>query len=236
MINEAPSSYSSPGDISDMKEFSFTVPKFYGMLPTNGSIVCTSSSPIIAGVNTKFSSDVKKGWYVNMLSNTTFNETTRKVISISSDEVMTLDAPFNGNYQNSPYFVVAPPTAPWLSDDTAIPLTGTVNTYTTNNAIIGSGTNFSGELTVGTIIKVNNDSQKIVAISNATYLSVGTPWTANNVANTVSRISPNGVSYLNNSYSQFSSFKRFQIKIILQSQSSSSVPLVNDVRALALQL
>ena len=236
MINESPGSYSSPGNPSDMKEFTFTVPKYYGMLPTNGSIVSTNTNPIIAGVNTKFLTDVKKGWYVNMLPNTTFNESTRKVISIASDEVLTLNSPFDGNYQNSPYFVVAPPTTPWLSSDTAIPLQGTVNTYTTNNAVIGSGTNFTGELAVGTILKINSDSQTIVSISNATYLSVGSPWSANNVANTAYRISPNGVSYLNESYSQYSSFKRFQIKIILQSENSSSVPLVNDVRALALQL
>jgi hypothetical protein len=85
-------------------------------------------------------------------------------------------------------------------------------------------------------LQINGDSQAVVSIANSTLLTVGTPWSANNSGVTYSTISPNGVSYLNDNLSQFASFKRFQIKIILQSYSTAMVPLVNDVRALALQL
>jgi len=41
---------------------------------------------------------------------------------------------------------------------------------------------------------------------------------------------------LNETLNLYTTYKRFQIKIILQSNDSSTVPLVDDLRVLALQM
>jgi hypothetical protein len=43
------------------------------------------------------------------------SEQTRKVTSITSNTSLTIDSPFIGNYTNQPYFLVPPPSTPWLS-------------------------------------------------------------------------------------------------------------------------
>jgi hypothetical protein len=194
-----------------------------------------NTSTTVTGSGTQFGTDVKVGWYVNMLANSTFSEITRKVVAIANTTSLTLDNPFYGNYTAQPYFVVAPPTTPWLSANTLTAISGTVSTYTTNNAIVGSGTNFTS-LTPGQIIAINGDEQNIVSITNSTFLTVGTPWNANNSANIASIISPNGLTYLNSNYAQYSTYKQFQIKVILQSNDTSHVPLMKNIRALAMQL
>ena len=55
-----------------MKEFVFTIPEYYGLIPSNGSITVANSSNAVTGVATQFGTDVKVGWYINMLSNSTF--------------------------------------------------------------------------------------------------------------------------------------------------------------------
>jgi hypothetical protein len=324
MLNTSSITYSAPNP-DDVKEFVFTVPKFYGMIPTTGTVTSTSSCTTITGVSasTLFKSELEQGWYINMLGTETNQEVSRKIVTITSDTSMILDGAFNVNYTNQPYFIVPPPTTPWLSTDTTVKLSGLVSTSTLNNTITGfssqfnassaigasddkivitnantyytpgdrvyyyvptantpigtltgntfyyiqqsnttsikltsapggtamdltagSGTethtinttNFTGELTPGAEIKINGDIQAVVSISNGTSLSVGTPWTSTVTANSVYLVSPNGLSYLNKSNSLYTSFKQFQIKIILQSNDSSKVPLIKNLRALALQL
>jgi hypothetical protein len=235
LINTGVGVYSDPSNPNDVKEFTFTIPQYYGPLPTNGTITVANTSTTVTGSGTQFGTDVKVGWYVNMLANSTFSEITRKVVAIANTTSLTLDNPFYGNYTAQPYFVVAPPTTPWLSANTLTAISGTVSTYTTNNAIVGSGTNFTS-LTPGQIIAINGDEQNIVSITNSTFLTVGTPWNANNSANIASIISPNGLTYLNSNYAQYSTYKQFQIKVILQSNDTSHVPLMKNIRALAMQL
>ena len=236
LIYNGTAAYSDPNNPYDMKELTFGVPRYYGMIPTNGTITSTSSCTAVTGVGTKFETDLKVGWFINTLANSSFNETTRKIVNIASNTALTLDQPFTGNHTAEPIFLVTPPTTAWLSTNNQVQLTGTVSTYTTNTTVIGSGTNFTGEILPGSTISINGDSQRVVYVTNSTSLTVQTSWSANNTGANAFVVTPNGVTYLNSSATEYSSFKRFQLKIILQADNSALVPIIDDVRALALQL
>lgn len=167
---------------------------------------------------------------------TLLREQTRKVVSIASNTSLTLESPFIGNYTSNAYYLVPPPTTAWLSTNSVSQLTGTVITYSTNNLIVGSGTSFNSELNPGSIINVANDSQAVVSITNATHLTVGTPWSSNNTGANAYVVNIPGVTYLNETLNLYTTFNQFQIKIILQSNDSSKVPIMDDLRVLALQM
>ena len=236
LINNAPNLYSDPSNPNDFREFSYSVGSYYKMLTTNGTISATSSSNVITGTATFFSTEVKPGWYINMRANSTFNETSRKIVSIASNTSLQLSAPFNGNYSGQPYFIVPPPSTAWLSTNNSTQLTGTVTTSTTNNTITGSGTLFTTQMLPGTSIGIANDSQIVVSVNSNTSITVGKPWSSNNTGANAYSVTAAGVTYLNDSLNLFSTYKQFQIKIILQSNDSSTVPLVDDLRVLALQM
>jgi len=172
--------------------------------------------------------------YVEKL--TDLNEQTRKVISITSNTSLILDAPFVGNYTNQPYFKVPPPSTPWLSESALAQISGTVTANSGTNIVTGSGTNFTDELKVGSILSIADDSQVITGITNSISLSVGVPWSSNVTGANAYSVSPAGVTYLNENLNLYTTFKQFQIKIILQSDDSSKVPIIDDLRVLALQL
>jgi hypothetical protein len=236
LINQNDSFYSDPSNPSNFSEFVYTVPAAFGMIPVVGTITAANSSATVTGSGTSFTTDLSPGWFINVRANTSFNETTRQILSIQSDTQLTLDLPFNGNYTSNVFFLAVPPTTAWLSSNTTTAITGTVSTYTTNNAIIGSGTAFTTELNRGSILLVNNDEQVVVSIANDTFLSVGTPWTSNNSGVSAYSVTPAGLTYLNSNFNLYSTFKRFQIKIVLQSDDTSKVPVLDDLRVLALQL
>jgi hypothetical protein len=331
MFNTGSYAFSTPNNPNDIKEYVFTVPKFYGMIPLSGTITSTSACTTIVGVNTKFTTELEVGWYINMLSTTSNQEISKRVVSIVDDTHLVIDndsaltgvVGFRVNYTAQPYFLVPPPTTPWLSTDTTLKLSGLVSTSITNNTITGlasqfnantqvgnsteaititnantyytvndrvyyyvptgntavggltgntfyyiqasntttikltdvpggsvlnltasaltethsiNSTNFTGELTPGSEIKINGDMQAVVSIANGISLTVGKPWTSA-VTNYPGYVTaPNGLSYLNKSDSLYTSFKQFQIKVILQSNDSSRVPMVKNIRGLALQL
>lgn len=236
MRNLGASLFSAPNNPNDKKEFVFAVPYQYTMLSTTGTVTAANTSANVVGVGTLFGNEIGTGWYVNMAANSTFNETSRKIISIANTTQLTLDAPFNGNYSGQKMYVVPPPTVAWLSTNNSVQLTGTVAANTSTNIITGTGTNFTGQLVPGAIINIANDSQTVISITNSTSLSVGTPWSSVVSGVNAYNVTPNGVTYLNKTNALFSSFKRFQIKIVLMSDDSSRVPQIDDLRALALQL
>lgn len=236
LYNQAYDSYSDPSNPYDFKEFTFRVPSFWGTIALSGTVTSANSSANVTGVGTAFDTELKEGWFLNMEANSTFQETTRRIVSITNSTHLTLDNPFNGNYTTNNYFLVPPPTAPYVSKRTEFALTGTVTVSTTNNSITGSGTNFTGELRPGSIIKVADDSQAIVSITNATYLTVGKPWSTSAAGADAYRVSPIGLTYQNEEGALFSTFKRFQIKIILQADDTARVPYLDDGRATALLL
>lgn len=326
LINKNVDIFCDPSNPGDFKEFTFTVPQYYGMLQTNGTITCTNSSSNVVGTGTAFTTDLKTGWYINMLANSTFNETTRQIVNITNNTVLTLDQPFNGNYTANAFFIVPPPSTPYLSTNTSYQLSGQVNTSSTNNVVTGfyspitanttvvnasgssilisnantyytagdrvfyyvpagntsiggltgnnwyyvqasnttavklaasSGgpaisltgattnpgevhalnkTNFTLEIGAGSTIYINGDSQKVVSVTNAVSLTVERPWANAATLAKAYNVSPAGVTYLNKTLNLYSTYKQFQIKIILQSDDSANIPIINDIRALALQL
>jgi len=236
MINNGASLYSNSNDPTDMREFTYTVPQYYGLLPTNGTITSTSSSTTVTGSGTKFQSELKVGWYVNMLANSTVNETSRKITAIASNTSLTIDTAFTNSWTSQPIFIVTPPTTPYLSSNDSIQLTGTVSVNTTSSTITGSGTNFNTAIKAGNIIYVNGDQQSVVFVTNSTSLVVQKPWSSTVSGANAYLITPAGLTYLNSSNNIYSTFNRFQIKIVLQSNDTSRIPILDNVRGLALQL
>ena len=234
LINSGSRLFSKAGSIGDLKEFVFTVPKYYGMIPLTGRINATGTS--VEGISTAFTTELKPGWYINMLATPTNQEVSRKIIDISDSRTLTLDAAFNINYSNQPYFLVPPPSTPWLSDGSESPLTGTVTVSSSSTTITGNGdTNFTGQLSVGSVIKINGDEQVITNIAGAHSLTVGKNWSSSG-SYPAYLVNPLGVCYFNNALSLYTTFKKFQIKVVLQTNDSSQVPMIKDIRALALQL
>lgn len=242
MRNTGSGLFSNPTNPDDFREFTYTIPYQYPMIPTTGTITVASGNTSVVGANTLFgngtygNAEVFTGWYINMRANSSYGETSRRIVSITDNTHLTIDTSFGAAYTNAQYFIVPPPTTAWLSQNTSTQITGNVTISTTNNAVIGSGTTFTNTFTPGSIISVANDSQIVVSVSNNTYLTVGTPWGASVTGANAYAVSSAGLTYINSSGSRFSSFKKFQIKIVLQSNDSSKVPILDNLRALALQL
>lgn len=236
LLNKSYELYSEPSNPDDFKEFTFVTPTGYGLIPTTGTITSTNTSVIIVGNNTIFDTELEAGWYINMKANTTYGESTRKIVSIANSTQLTLDKPFNTDYTDTSYYLVPPPTTAWSSKDYTLLLNGTVSVSTSDNSIIGVGTSFDTELTNQSILSIDGDRQQVVSIANSTYLTVGQPWatTATNVPYYNAQSS--GLTYFNNDLNIFTHFIRFQIKVILQSDDTSKVPIIDDLRALALML
>jgi hypothetical protein len=239
LINQGASIYSDPSNPNDFKEMNFVMPSAYSAFTTTGTVSANNSSANVYGVGTSFGSQVQVGYWINMAPNTTFTEQSRQVISIVNTTLMILNAPFTvtgTGYTANAYYVVVPPTTAYKSVNNRIQMTGTVTTSTTNNAIIGSGTNFVSQFNPGTILWCANDQQVVVTVTNSTYLTVGAPWTSSVAGANVYTTTPTGVTYLNSNSALYNTFKQFQLKIVLQSDDSSKVPYLDDLRVLALQL
>lgn len=236
MINLSYDLYSDPGNPTDMREFVYSTSEFYPMITRTGTVTCSNTSNTVTGTSTLFDTELKAGWYINMRAGTTTGEQSRKIISITNSTSLELESPFENNYTDELYFLVPPPTTAYLSSNTTTQITGTVSTNTLNNIITGSGTSFTTELNENSIILVNGDQQKVVYIANNTSLAVGKPWSSYVTSANAYNVTPAGVTYLNDNLNLYSTFKRFQVKIILQSNDSSKVPIMDDLRCIALQL
>ena len=234
--NNAYDLFCDPSNPADVRDFTFTVPEFYSMIATTGTTTSTNASAVITGSGTLFGTEVRVGHYINMFPNTTFSDTSRQIIAIANTTELTLESPFLGNYTNQPYYIVPPVTTAWSSINTVTQLTGNVTTSTTNNAITGSGTAFATELQAGSIISINGDQQVVVSIANNTSLNVGTPWTSAVSGANAYHVTPAGLTYINKPNSLYNTFKQFQVKIVLQSNDTSKVPIIDDLRCLAMQL
>ena len=236
MVNLGYNTYSDPTNPNDFSEFIYQTFPYYGLTPTTGTITANSVlANTVTGVNTLFGTDVQIGWWINMAANNTYSEVSRQVVSIQSNTSLILNAPFNANYTNSVYYVVPPLTTAWQAATSSTLLSGNVTVNTASNQIIGNGTTFT-TLLPGQIISINNDEQAITSISNSTVLSVGTPWSSNATGANAYLVSMGGLTYLNNKSALFTNYNRFQLKVILQSNNSATVPLLDDIRALAMQL
>lgn len=252
LLNNGFNLYSNPSNPSDTNAFTYTTYPYYPMQSTNGTITVANTSNTITGYSTKFgqSGDIQVGMWLNMVANSTFSEQSRQVTSITSNTSLTINTPFNGNYTTNAVFIAVPPTTAWASANTITQLAApngmfqntingsaitTVTANTTSNIITGSNSNFTA-LLPGQILGIGGYYQAIVSIANSTQLTVGTPWVSNFTAANGYIVAKNGLTYLNSNNNLFTTFKQFQIKMVLQSNDSSKIPLVNDITAMALQL
>jgi hypothetical protein len=231
LVCDGDSLYSSYGNTKDVKEFKYLVPLGYGAFACNGSITVTSSCTVVTGTSTKFTSQLAVGRYINIKG-----DTARKIVSITSDNQLTISSAFTSNWSANAFYLVPPPTTAWMSTNTQSTIAGTVTANSGTNIITGSGTSFNTIFTPGMIIGLANDEQVIVSVTNATSLTVGTPWSSNVSGAAAYNISPAGISYLNSNNNLFIDYNKFQIKVVLMSDDSARVPLLTDVRAIALQV
>lgn len=250
LLNQGYSLYSSPSDPNDFNNFVYSTYPYYPMLPSNGTITVANTSNTVTGIATQFGSngDIQVGMWINMMANATFSENSRQVTAITNSTSLTINTPFNGNYTTNAVFIVPPPTTAWLSSNLITQLANssgafansggavaTVTANTTSNIITGANTNFTS-LLPGQILSIGGYSQAIVYIANSTQLTVGTPWAANFTGANGYIVSKNGLTYLNSNNNLYTTYKQFQIKVVLQSNDSSKIPLINDLTSLALQL
>jgi hypothetical protein len=123
-------------------------------------------------------------------------------------------------------------------------LTGTIAIANNSNIITGTGTTFDTELTVGDRLKIVSDDyfaiRTVTNITNATSMTVDNGLQAANSAalQYVFLDEGNGgiVEYEDANGSRYIGYKEVALKIVLLSSNPVQVPLLNDVRALCLQL
>jgi hypothetical protein len=212
---------------------------YYYVVFTNSSSVALSATLGGANIDITDTRTTNPGETHTFYHETTvynFNEKTRKIMSIASDTSLVIDSPFIGNYTSNSYYICFPPTTAWASTNYSTNLSGTVSVSTSTNIITGTGTSFTTELSNRSIIKINGDQQQVVSVTNSTSLAVGTVWSSTISGINAYSVGTSGLTYYNNDNSVYNTFKQFQIKIILQSDDTARVPLVDDLRALALQL
>jgi hypothetical protein len=332
MINTSQSLYSSTSNPTDFKEYIFTnvntvpntIPGYVSILGSTGNVTASNTSNTITGLGTYFTSNLSIGVWLNMPANSSFIETPRQVVNIISDTQLQLNAPWNGNYTNQPFNIVAPPTTAYVSSNTLTQVMGLANTSTTNNAVVGYSSSFSANTTgvngssgilitgantyytanqqiyyyvpsgntavpgltgnsfyyvaaasttsitlantiggsaipltpsgsstethyiqstafltqfqPGNIITIGGQPQTVVSVANNTYLTVGSPYVTASVNANVYSQTNQGLTYLNSANALFNTFIQFQIKVILQSNSSALVPTMDSLQALALQM
>jgi hypothetical protein len=146
---------------------------------------------------------------------------------------LTIASPFNGNYTNAAFCLAVPPTTAFNAPSTLLQVNGTVNCTTTNNWITGTGTSFLTDFSPGAIIDLAGDNQVVVQVINSTALIVGTPWSSNANGANVFSLGAGGLSYFNANNNLYTGFTQFQFKICLLTDDSSKVPIIDNLRALA---
>lgn len=238
LLNNSLDFYSDPSNPNDFKEYVFTTSSNYPFISLTGTVTGNTTNTTLTGTNTLFNTELYPGWYVVTTPNdpTITTIESRRIISITNNTSLTLSSNNSVNSTAQTGYLIFPPTTAVMSRQDVTQLSGTVTVSTTNNSIIGSATTFTTDFRPGNIIQVANDSQVIVSISNNTYLTVGTPWSSDVSGANVYFETPLGVTYSSLDGKVYTTFKQFQVKIILKSNDSSKVPIIDDLRVLALQM
>ena len=239
LVNQNPNFYSSPGNSLSFNDFVFSTQNTVPLFITSGTVSTNATSGANVTGSTGAFSNLSVGWWITVPANTTSTEAPKQIISIANGSFLTLSSAFSNTYTNSPFLLVAPPTTAYMAANTLLQVAGTVSVSTTNNAVIGTGTNFTAPnlgFMPGSIISVAGDEQVVVSVANSTYLTVGTPWLTTATGANAYIQTNSGLTYQNSKNNLFTNFLSFQIKVVLQSNDSSNVPIMDNLRALALQL
>jgi hypothetical protein len=128
--------------------------------------------------------------------------------------------------------------------DTYSPLTGTISISNNSNIVTGTGTNFTSDLTVGDRIRLVASNyfaiRTVTNISNTTSLTLDQGVETTNSAALYYVFASTGndgiVEYNNSANSRFIGYKNVALKIVLTSSNPVTIPLLNDVRLICLQI
>jgi hypothetical protein len=129
-----------------------------------------------------------------------------------------------------------------------------VITSSSNTIITGSGTTFSSDLAANDVIKVVNtntntdyDIAIVDAIANNTQLTLKSNTTFTSAFASIEKVTQktaafkynkdsNIVNYFDSSLGLHSKYKIYAIKVVLLSSSSKMIPIISDVRAIAVSI
>jgi hypothetical protein len=137
--------------------------------------------------------------------------------------------------------VNALPTTAYFNSTGAVLKTGSNNAAVSisNTSAVVTGTSnslFTTEFRTDNTIRVNGESRKVITISNNTSLTVDYPFSSVLSAQSYFLVSNSGLTYTDSAGTTYVSFKTFSIKVVLLADSGSLVPVVDDIRAIALQV
>ena len=129
-----------------------------------------------------------------------------------------------------------------------------VITSSSNTTITGSGTTFSTDLVANDVIKVvstntntNYDIAIVDAVANNTSLTLKSSTSFSSTTATIEKVTQKKaafkynkenyiVTYFDKNLGRHSSYKVYAIKVVLVSSSTKLVPILNDVRAIAVSI
>jgi len=129
---------------------------------------------------------------------------------------------------------------------------GTVVVSTTGNTVLGTNTSFTTAFANGDLIELTSSGgvaqvAKITTVNSDTSIALATNSTFSDIATVVSTVTtPHAaytnptnsgiVRYISQSGAVYDSFKTFALKVDLTSSSTSIVPAIKDIRAIALSV
>ena len=129
-----------------------------------------------------------------------------------------------------------------------------VITSSSNTTIVGSGTTFSSDLAANDVIKVVNtntntdyDIAIVDAIANNTQLTLKSNTSFTSVSASIEKVTQKTaafkynrdssvVNYFDSNLGLHSKYKIYAIKVVLLSSSTKMIPIVSDVRAIAVSI
>ena len=249
--------YSSPSNKKDYIEYEFSVPSVnavnYAAFSNNGTI---SYNTLAGGITITSSCTAITAYSHSFNANTDVNNTNETIAITNAntyfrvnDYVTYYTAAGNtvvsGLANNTSYYVTFA-NASHIALSTS--RTG-ANVDLTASSIsqVGhylTGTRFLEGFAIGDRVKVQSGTytaiRTITSIANNTYMTVDQGLEQTNSASIYYVLNKGGgdgvVEYYNSSSSRFIGYKEFAIKIVLLSSNPVHVPLLNDVRAIALQV
>jgi hypothetical protein len=232
LINQASSLYSDFRNVKDFREFTFSMANAIPNTTISGvTISVNTSSTTVTGNGTSFTSYLAVNRYIQVGSDV------RRISAISNNTVLTVDSAFSTANTAAYLTVVAPPTTAYIQAESNTVLSGTFAVSNATNVVTGTGTNFINEVKTGDILWVTGaDTKRVVAVTNATSLIVENAFAATVSGAAGSIVTNAGLTYADKNSANYTTFKTFQLKIVLLSDNSARVPHIDDVRCLALQL
>ena len=254
--NNSGSIYSSPSDNKNYIEYEFQMPSSnsvdYAAFANTGA---NTYNPLAGGISINSSNTIIESKKHTFFANSTGVDTTNDVLTITNastffavgDKViysanggtvlsgLTDDATYYVSFSNTTTLALSESKTGANIDLTSIG--GNEEHYLT-------GTFFLEDFTVGTEIKIESDDyiayRNITNISNNTTMIVDKGLEESNTAALYYVFDPGYgdgiIEYTSPSNARYIGFKEFAIKIVLLSSNPVSVPKLQDVRAIALQL